>query len=300
MHVARSVILVLAISSSAAAQTPAAAPSLDYEFFKTRVQPIFLAERPGHARCIACHGSGTPMRLQPLAAGPNDVDRRGVAQELRRRAADGRAGQREEPAADASARRSGRRRLLSQRRQALELAERPRVADAQGVGDGRDARHARAPSADHPDQQRRRQRARHRSGDQHGRRRHPRHRGRPRRRRLARTAAASTSATKPRARSTSSTPKSLAVVKKIPLSGHPNNMAVSKDGRRVYVGIIQEPGGVDVIDTASMQRVKTIPTQGHDSQRLRHAGRPLRRGRARSPARRSTSSTRRPRSRRGR
>ena len=39
-------------------------------------------------------------------------------------------------------------------------------------------------------------------------------------------------------------------------------MAVSKDGRRVYVGIIQEPGGVDVIDTASMQRVKTIPTQG--------------------------------------
>jgi YVTN family beta-propeller protein len=56
--------------------------------------------------------------------------------------------------------------------------------------------------------------------------------------------------------------KTLAILKKVPLSGHPNNMAVSKDGRRVYVGIIQEPGGVDVIDTASMQRVKTIPTQG--------------------------------------
>jgi len=54
----------------------------------------------------------------------------------------------------------------------------------------------------------------------------------------------------------------LVVVKKVPLSGHPNNMAVSKDGARVYVGIIQEPGGVDVVDTASMQRVKTIPTQG--------------------------------------
>ena len=39
-------------------------------------------------------------------------------------------------------------------------------------------------------------------------------------------------------------------------------MAVGKDGRRVYVGIIQEPGGVDVIDTASLQRVKTIPTKG--------------------------------------
>ena len=69
MHVARSAILVLAMSSWAAAQTPAAAPPLDYEFFKTRVQPIFLAERAGHARCIACHGSGTPLRLQPLAAG---------------------------------------------------------------------------------------------------------------------------------------------------------------------------------------------------------------------------------------
>ena len=46
------------------------------------------------------------------------------------------------------------------------------------------------------------------------------------------------------------------------MSGHPNNMAVGKDGKRVYVGIIQAPGGVDVIDTASMQRVKTVPTKG--------------------------------------
>jgi hypothetical protein len=30
---------------------------------------------------------------------------------------------------------------------------------------------------------------------------------------------------------------------KVPLSGHPNNMAVGKDGRRVYVGIAQAPGG---------------------------------------------------------
>src|SRR5439155_1811210 len=33
--------------------------------------------------------------------------------------------------------------------------------------------------------------------------------------------------------------KSLKVIKRIPLSGHPNNIAVGKDGRRVYVGIIQ-------------------------------------------------------------
>ena len=52
------------------------------------------------------------------------------------------------------------------------------------------------------------------------------------------------------------------VVERIPLSGHPNNMAVGRDGRRVYVGIAQAPGGVDVIDTGSLQRVKTIPTKG--------------------------------------
>ena len=43
--------------------------TLDYDFFKARVQPIFLAKRPGHARCIACHGAGTPLRLQPLPPG---------------------------------------------------------------------------------------------------------------------------------------------------------------------------------------------------------------------------------------
>src|SRR5439155_8735048 len=56
--------------------------------------------------------------------------------------------------------------------------------------------------------------------------------------------------------------KTFKVVKRIPLSGHPNNMAVGRDGRRVYVGIIQEPGGVDVIDTVALQRVKKIPTRG--------------------------------------
>ena len=56
--------------------------------------------------------------------------------------------------------------------------------------------------------------------------------------------------------------KTLKVIKQVPLSGHPNNMAVGKDGKRVYVGIAQAPGGVDVIDTASLTRVKTMPTKG--------------------------------------
>ena len=67
-------LLFLAASSFAGAQSGGQAAAggdakLDYEFFKTRVQPIFLAKRPGHARCIACHGSGTPLRLQPLSPG---------------------------------------------------------------------------------------------------------------------------------------------------------------------------------------------------------------------------------------
>ena len=53
----------------AAAAVSAQQPSLDYDYFKTKVQPIFLTKRPGHARCIACHTSGTPLRLQPLDPG---------------------------------------------------------------------------------------------------------------------------------------------------------------------------------------------------------------------------------------
>ena len=56
--------------------------------------------------------------------------------------------------------------------------------------------------------------------------------------------------------------KTLQVAKKIPLTGRPNNISISRDGRRVYVGIVSSPGAVDVIDTASLERVKSIPTKG--------------------------------------
>ncbi|HVZ59175.1 MAG TPA: cytochrome D1 domain-containing protein [Terriglobales bacterium] len=54
--------------------------------------------------------------------------------------------------------------------------------------------------------------------------------------------------------------KTLKVIKQIPLSGGPNNIALSPDGRRVYIAIRKNPGGVDVVDTASEKRVKTIVT----------------------------------------
>ena len=56
--------------------------------------------------------------------------------------------------------------------------------------------------------------------------------------------------------------KTLKVIKKIPLTNHPNNISVGKDGRRVYVAIVAGAGAVDVIDTASLTRVKSIRTEG--------------------------------------
>jgi YVTN family beta-propeller protein len=49
---------------------------------------------------------------------------------------------------------------------------------------------------------------------------------------------------------------------KVSLSGHPNNIAVTKYGKRVFVCIAEAPGALDVVDTKSLQRVKSIPTKG--------------------------------------
>jgi len=56
--------------------------------------------------------------------------------------------------------------------------------------------------------------------------------------------------------------KTLKVVTRVPLTAHPNNMAVGKDGKYVFVGIIQDPGGVDVVETATHKKIKNVPTKG--------------------------------------
>jgi hypothetical protein len=64
--------LQLAASSVAVtAQQPAAGtkPTLDYEFFKTEVQPVFLLKRTGYTRCVVCHTTGQVGFLQPLSPG---------------------------------------------------------------------------------------------------------------------------------------------------------------------------------------------------------------------------------------
>ncbi len=47
-----------------------ASPSLNYEFFKAKVEPIFLAKRAGHARCVVCHTfNNAPFHLVRLSPG---------------------------------------------------------------------------------------------------------------------------------------------------------------------------------------------------------------------------------------
>lgn len=64
-------ILVMATLLAQRPNSSARAPSLDYGFFKERVQPIFLKKRPGHARCVTCHQHRSPP-LQPLAPGATE------------------------------------------------------------------------------------------------------------------------------------------------------------------------------------------------------------------------------------
>ena len=56
--------------------------------------------------------------------------------------------------------------------------------------------------------------------------------------------------------------KTAKLIAKAPLSGHPNNLSISKDGARLFVAIAVAPGSVDVINTAGMKLEKTIPIRG--------------------------------------
>ena len=60
MALAFSIVLALVVLQPAV---------LDFEFFRTRVEPIFLDKRPGHTRCVVCHSGGRVGFLQPLSPG---------------------------------------------------------------------------------------------------------------------------------------------------------------------------------------------------------------------------------------
>ena len=74
--------------------------------------------------------------------------------------------------------------------------------------------------------------------------------------------------------------KTLQITKRIPLSGSPNLVQLTPDGKRMYVSInlrwdvvsnfpqlqAEPSGGIDIIDVASLEKIKTIPIPGgiHD------------------------------------
>jgi hypothetical protein len=63
-------LLLAAGGSLKQANSQAASPTLDYQFFKDKVQAVFLHKREGHTRCVACHTlNNAPLHLVPLSPG---------------------------------------------------------------------------------------------------------------------------------------------------------------------------------------------------------------------------------------
>ena len=56
--------------------------------------------------------------------------------------------------------------------------------------------------------------------------------------------------------------QTLKVTKQIPLTGRPNNIAITPNGEKLYVAITRGSAGVDVIDTRTQTNVRFIPTAG--------------------------------------
>ena len=257
--------VVLMCAATAAAQQPAS-PALDYDFFKARIQPVFTTKRPGNARCVSCHSSGTPMRLQPLATGAatwSEEDSRKNFELVKSRVV---AGKPEisrllrHPLAESAGgdpHHDGGKHWLTkddpewQTLAAWVRGDTVHTATAAPAGKVRiiqtnsagDNVHIIDPATNKVVGQI--------SGIEvgHG------------------AAAAPDGSRLYVSNEADSTldvvdGRTLRVMSKVPLTGHPNNIAASRDGARVYVAIRQAPGAVDVVDTASLQRVKSIPIKG--------------------------------------
>ena len=62
--------IALAFSIAVDAAPAFADTTLDYEFFKVRVEPIFLKKRDDHVRCYVCHSeANTNFKLEKLSDG---------------------------------------------------------------------------------------------------------------------------------------------------------------------------------------------------------------------------------------
>jgi len=255
---------------TASGETPTAvnASSLDFVFFKSKVQPIFLKERPGHARCYGCHTmSNRDFHLETLSPGNQDWTDEQSERNFQ----------------------SALKQVVPGEPDASRLLIHPLAPEAGGEAFHSGGRQFASPSD--PDWQTiaewvRGVRA---AGD-------PPATTKPESRIYITDSAGDTvevidPATNkvvqvihgielPHGVNFSSDGtrvyvsneaesvldvvdrKSGQILQKVALSGHPNNITVTKNGRNVLVGIRTMPGAIDVIDATSLKRVKTIPVHG--------------------------------------
>src|SRR2546422_6900352 len=260
------IIVLVPIVALLAQQPASSSSSLDFQYFKTKVQPILLAKRDGHARCVSCHTTGTPMRFQPLSPGAamwNEEESRKNFEVIRPRVVAGnplkskllthplaeQAGG--EPSHD------GGKHWMSQddpefqvlvawvrgetRNQTTAPPNKVRIIQTNSAGDtvsiidpvtNKVVGEVKGIEVNHG---------------------------------AAAAPDGSRLYVSNEAESTLDVVdgKTLKVTNKIKLSGHPNNISIGRDGRRVYVSIAAAPGAVDVIDTLTLQRVKSINVRGN-------------------------------------
>ncbi len=270
----RLVLCALLLPAAAAVAQPsangsaaAASPTLDFEFFKARIEPIFTTKRPGNARCISCHGDGTPMRLTPLPQGSatwTDAEARSNFDIIRARVVPGNPEQsrllRHPLAEDAGGdpHHDGGKHWTSKSDPEWQtLLAWVNGATLTSAAPSAGSLHARIVQTNS-------------AGDDvsiidpttnkvvgkvvgievnHG---------------AAAAPDGSRIYVSNEAESTLDVvdARTLRVTSKIPLSGHPNNISISRDGKRVYVAIREAKGVVDVVDTLALARVKSIPIKG--------------------------------------
>jgi YVTN family beta-propeller protein len=260
-------ITILSMVIAFFVQQPVPSPTtLDFEFFKTRVQPIFTTKRLGNARCVSCHVTGTPMRLQPLTPGTatwNEEQSRKNFDVVRQRVVAGNPDTSRlllHPLAEAvggDPHHDGGKHWQSKddpewqtlaawvQGQTLASATPPaagkvRIIQTNSAGDNV---HIIDPATNKV------------VGEISG-------------IEVGHGVAASPDGSRIYVSNEAQSyldvvdGKTLRVITHVPLSGHPNNIAASLDGRKVYVSIAQAPGAVDVVDTQLLQRVKSITVKG--------------------------------------
>ena len=258
------VALLVDLSASSPASSQSAAAPLDYAFYKARIEPLFLEKRPEHARCVTCHAGSTTLRLQAFAPGAASWSEEQTRQNFEAvsklvvpgspgaslllrhplsRAAGGDVfhggGKHWTSKDDAewqtlAAWVNGEKLMPATSNRVTRIVQTnaagdnvhlidPATNSVVGVINDIEVPHGVTSAPDGS--------------------------------RLYITN---------EARSTLDVvdAKTLAVSRRIPLSGHPNNLSISRDGRRVYVGIAVGPGAVDVIDTVSLTNAKSIAVKG--------------------------------------